>query len=90
MVLRRPYRGARLLHVRRDLGDQRRLALECELVAEALPELDHEPVAIQVAVPVEQVGFDAPTCAAAIAVYNSRAEIDALIAGLRTVQKVFA
>src|SRR5215207_7066524 len=46
------------LDVARDLVDQLLLAAEDLLVAEPLPELDHEAAPVQVAVEVEQVGLD--------------------------------
>src|SRR5690348_7044439 len=53
------------LDVLGDLGDQVGLGLEGPLVPEPEPELHDEPLAVQVALEVEQVGFD-PTLVAAV------------------------
>src|SRR4249919_2153512 len=56
--LRRSDRLSRRLDVPGDLVDQALLALEDLLVAKALPELDDEAAAVEVAVEVEQVRLD--------------------------------
>ena len=57
---------------RGDLVDQRLLALEDLLVAEALPELDDEPLPVQVALEVEQERLDLPLAAAVVRVRPDR------------------
>ena len=51
--------------VPRDLLDERFLRLEDGLVAQPFPELDHEPLAVEVAFVLEEVGLD-PSLAAAV------------------------
>ena len=58
--------GARLLDVARDLSDEPILARERLLVAQAAPELEDQPPAVEVAVEVEQVRLDAPLLAAVV------------------------
>jgi hypothetical protein len=43
-----------------DLLDQLPLARERRLVAQPLPELDHEPLAVEIALEVEQERLDPP------------------------------
>ena len=85
-----PDGGARRLDVAADLLDQRLLALEDLLVAQALPELDDEPLAVEVAVEVEQERLDAPLGAAVVrirpdrdrrAMVERRARVDAVARG---------
>ena len=70
--LARPHGGPRRVDVAGDLRDQRVLALEGRLVPESLPELDDEPLAVQVAVEVEQERLDAPLRAAVVRVRADR------------------
>ena len=64
--------ATRRLDVRGDRVDQLRLAREGTLVAQPLPELDHEPPAVQVAVEVEQVRLDPQRRAAVVRVDADR------------------
>src|SRR5215204_1612218 len=56
----------RRLDIARDLVDQLLLAAENLLVAQPLPELDHQTAPVEVAVEVEQVGLDPPLLAAIV------------------------
>ena len=70
--------GARLLDVPCDLRDELGLARERHLVAEPLPELDDEPLPVEIALPVEQERLDAPLGAAVVRVdadRDGRAEV---------------
>ena len=71
-----PCRGARArsrrLDVAGDLVDQRLLALEHLLVAEALPQLDDQALAVQVAGEAEQEGLDPQLVAAVVRVRPDR------------------
>src|SRR5919106_3915864 len=58
IVTRRPPRSPRGLDVAGDLRDELLLGGERGLVAQALPELDDEPLPVEVAVEVEQVRLD--------------------------------
>ena len=60
------------LDVARDLVDERLLAVEDLLVAKALPQLDHEPRAVQVAGEAEQERLDAELVAAVVRVRPDR------------------
>ena len=60
------------LDVARDLVDQRLLAVEDLLVAQALPQLDHEPPAVQVAGEAEQERLDPQLVAAVVRVRPDR------------------
>ena len=69
---RRANGGARPLDVAGDLLDQLGLAPEDLLVAEPLPDLDHEPLAVEVALEVEQVRLDPPLAAAVVRIRADR------------------
>src|SRR6185312_13322514 len=60
----RPAGELRGLDVGGDLLDERRLGLEDGLVSQALPELDHEALPVQIAVEIEEVRLDPPLRAA--------------------------
>src|SRR6185503_2943396 len=70
--LRRTGCGAGGLDVPRDLRDQLLLALERPLVAQALPQLEREPLAVEVAGEVEQERLDPPFAAAVVRVGADR------------------
>ena len=72
MAVTQAVRRPRRLDVARDLRDQLFLGREHRLVAEPLPELDDEPLAVEVAVEVEQVRLDAPLGAAVVRVRAHR------------------
>ena len=72
MELGGAYGASRLVDVERDLVDQILLALEGPLVPEPLPQLDHKPPAVQVALEIEQERFDAPLLAAVVRVGADR------------------
>ena len=64
--------ATRSLDVAGDLVDQRLLGLEYRLVAQALPQLDDEPLPVQVALEVEQERLDPPLRAAVLRVRPDR------------------
>src|SRR5579884_4205063 len=68
----RPRRCPRRLHVPRDLLDELVLARERLLVAQPPPELDHEPLTVLIALPVEQEGLDPPLVAAVVGIDADR------------------
>src|SRR5207245_2649996 len=65
-------RGARLLDVSGDLVDQIALAFERALVAQAPPQLEHEPLAVEIAFEVEQERLHAPLLASVVRVRPDR------------------
>src|SRR5712691_11396141 len=71
-LLRGAPRGARLPDVSGDLLDQLALAFERALVAQAPPQLEYEPLAVQIAFEVEQERLDAPLLAAVVRVRPNR------------------
>src|SRR5215210_8108719 len=70
--LRGSNRLLRRFDVTRDLVDQPLLVRKHLLVAQTLPELDHEPAPVEVAVEVEQVRLDPPLVAAVVRVRADR------------------
>src|SRR2546425_8363199 len=72
LVLRRALRGAGLLDVSGDLVDQLALAFERALVAQAPPQLEHEPLAVEIAFEVEQERLHAPLLTAVVRVRPDR------------------
>src|SRR5512134_2853579 len=63
---------SRRLDVPGDLVDQPLLVGEDLLVPQPLPELDHEPAAVEIALEVEQVGLDPPLLAAVVGIRADR------------------
>src|SRR5256885_13698896 len=61
-----------LLDVAGDLRDELLLALEGALVAQATPELKHEPLAVEVAFEVQEVRLAPPLAAAVVRVGADR------------------
>src|SRR5215207_2088279 len=75
----RPRGGSRLVDVAPDLLDELRLARERALLAEVAPQLDDEPLAIEVATEVEQERFD-PALAAPIVRVDTDRDRGAMLA----------
>src|SRR3954454_12749600 len=71
-ALQRMFSCPRLLEVAGDLADEIRLARERPLVAEPPPELDDQPLAVEVALVVEQERLDAQLRAAVVRVDADR------------------
>src|SRR5215207_4465820 len=71
-ILYRRLRRPRRLHVARNLVDQLLLGSEGAFVAQAPPELENEPLPIQIALEVEQEGLDAPLLAAVLRIDTDR------------------
>ena len=70
---RRPDGGRPVASTSRgDRVDELRLRLEARLVAQALPELDDEPLPVEVAVEVEQERLDPPLGAAVVRIRADR------------------
>src|SRR5207253_1605734 len=70
--LARPLGRPRLLDVARDLLDELRFAGEGALVAQPLPQLDDEPLAVEVSLPVQEIRLDAAFRAAVVRVDADR------------------
>ena len=68
----RPDGGSGRLDVAADLGDELLLGGEHRLVAQPLPDLDDEPLAVEIAVEVEQVRLDPALGAAVVRVRADR------------------
>src|SRR5512134_737143 len=67
-----PAGALRSLDVGGDLGDQRGFRLEHRLVPEALPQLDDEPLPVEVALEVEEVRLDPALGAAVVRIRPDR------------------
>ena len=70
--LARPLGPLRRVHVTGDLVDQRLLAVEHLLVAEAPPQLDDQALAVEIAGEAEQEGLDPQLVAAVVRVDADR------------------
>src|SRR5919201_1455260 len=69
---RRANRRSRLLHVGCDLPDEVTLARKRLLVAKVLPQLDDEPLTVEVALEIEEVHLHAPFHAAVVRIHSDR------------------